>query len=61
LTVSETAKLLAVDNNWVRDHASYPGKKKVRRPALPAIKLGKLLRFRPADLKAWIADLAQGA
>ena len=40
LTVRQVAEWLNVSPSWVRDHATNR-----RRPALPALKLGKSLRF----------------
>jgi len=47
-TAQQTADLLGVSDRWVRDHATR------RFPKLPVIKLGSLLRFRPADIEAFI-------
>ncbi len=49
LSVSEVARWLGVSPAWVRDHAS--GR---RRPILPSVKLGKLMRFRPTEVERFI-------
>jgi len=48
LTVTEVAEWLQVKPGWVRKHATG-----TCRPKLPSEKLGKYLRFRWGDLKAW--------
>jgi hypothetical protein len=45
LGVQDVAEWLNLSPGWVRDHAS--GR---RRPILPSLKLGKLLRFRKSDV-----------
>ena len=55
LTVPEVARLLAVSDSWVRDHAT--GR---RRPRLPCVKLGKSLRFEEEALARWLEDLRRG-
>jgi Helix-turn-helix domain len=47
---AEVAKWLGVSVAWVRDHATR------KSPRLPAVKAGKLLRFRPIDVKDFIQD-----
>jgi len=54
LTVGQVAEWLNVSPSWVRDHAT-----KRRRPALPALKLGKTLRFREDQLAEWIRQLSE--
>ena len=49
-TVNEVAEYLVVDDGWVRDHSN--GK---RKPALPVVRVGKHLRYRRADIEAWVA------
>jgi excisionase family DNA binding protein len=44
----EVAKWLGVSSGWVRDHATR------KSPRIPAVKVGKLLRFRPEDVEAFI-------
>ena len=51
LDAEEVAERLHVSAGWVRDHAV--GR---RLPALPCIRLGCLIRFRPADIAAFIAE-----
>ena len=48
LTPGDVAKWLCVSPAWVRDHATR------KQPHLPAVKLGKLLRFRPVDVEKFI-------
>jgi len=47
---AEVAKWLGVSVAWVRDHATR------KSPRLPAVKAGKLLRFRPVDVRNFIQD-----
>jgi len=51
LDVFQVAELLSVSPDWVRSHANGN-----RQPALPCISLGKLLRFRRADIEAFIEN-----
>jgi excisionase family DNA binding protein len=53
LPPSDVAKLLNVSVGWVRDHATR------KQPHLPAVKLGKLLRFRPEDVEDFIRRWCQ--
>jgi len=55
LTVAEVAALLRVSEAWVRDHATR------KQPRLPAIKLGKLLRFRRGDVMEFLENLKKWA
>ena len=48
LTPKQVAEMLQVSAGWVRDHASR------KQPHLPAVKLGKLLRFRFDDVNEFI-------
>jgi excisionase family DNA binding protein len=48
LTPGDVARWLGVSPGWVRDHATR------KQPHLPAVKLGKLLRFRSSDVQAFI-------
>ena len=50
LTPVEVGELLGVSPAWVREHA------KRRRPRLPAVSLGKLLRFRRAEIERFLND-----
>ena len=47
---AEVAKWLGVSVAWVRDHATR------KSPRIPSVKVGKLLRFRPDDVKGMIQD-----
>ena len=51
LTAREVAARLGVSERWLRDHATR------RNPRIPAIKLGPLVRFRWADVQAFVAKL----
>src|ERR1700686_5284027 len=53
LTPGEVARWLGVSAAWVRDHAT--GKE----PHSPAVKLGKLLRFRPIDVETFRREWCQ--
>jgi hypothetical protein len=46
----EVAKLLGVSADWVRDHATR------RSPRIPAVKLGRLLRFTAVGLLNFIGE-----
>lgn len=48
LGLAEVAEWLGVSVAWVRDHATR------KSPRIPAVKAGKLLRFRPVDVKGFI-------
>ena len=50
LTPGEVARRLQVSSAWVRDHATR------KQPRLRAVKVGKLLRFRPEDVEAFIGQ-----
>jgi len=54
LTVRQVSEWLNVSPSWVRDHATNR-----RRPVLPALKLGKSLRFREDQLAEWIRQLSE--
>jgi excisionase family DNA binding protein len=47
---AEVAKALGVSSAWVRDHATR------KSPRIPAVKIGKLLRFRKTDVTDFIRD-----
>ena len=48
----DVAKWLGVSSGWVRDHATR------KEPRLKAVKVGKLLRFRPEDVEAFLRKCA---
>jgi excisionase family DNA binding protein len=48
-TPQEVAERLGVSERWVRDHATR------RNPRIRVVKLGPLLRFREADIAAFVA------
>jgi hypothetical protein len=49
----DVARWLGVSAGWVRDHATR------KQPRLKAIKVGKLLRFRPQDVEEFITRWCQ--
>lgn len=51
LTPTELAQWLGVSPQWVRKHASG-----TRRPQLPGVRLGKLIRFRAEEVEAWLRE-----
>ena len=51
LNPRQVAEWLDVSSAWVLDHAS--GR---RRPSLPSVKLGKVVRFRHGDVEQFIQD-----
>lgn len=55
LAPGDVAKWLGVSSAWVRDHATR------KSPRIPAVKVGKLLRFRPVDVRAFIRDCWSGS
>jgi len=48
LTAEEVAQILNVSTAWVYDHADR------KKPAIPSVRLGKAVRFRPDDLRTFI-------
>lgn len=51
LDPTQVAEWLGVSVAWVRDHSTR------KSPRLPTVKAGKLLRYRPADVKQFIRVL----
>ena len=47
--VAEVARRMGVTQSWVRDHVTRI------QPIIPHVKLGALVRFREADIDAFIA------
>ena len=47
---SDVADWLGVSAGWVRDHATR------KEPRIRAIKVGKLIRFRPEDVEEFLRD-----
>ncbi len=45
---NEVAKWLGVSVAWVRDHSTR------KAPLIPVVKLGKLLRYRPGDVRVFL-------
>lgn len=56
LTVAEVAAMLQMSEPWVRQHASG-----LRQPSIRSIKLGKKVRFKPADVLAFIDSMERVA
>jgi excisionase family DNA binding protein len=52
LTVDEVAQLLGVSAAWVYQHSCG-----ARRPALPSVKLGRAVRFRPESLEQFVLEM----
>jgi excisionase family DNA binding protein len=48
LTVEEVAAWLRVSPAWIRDHATR------KKPHLPVVRLGKLMRFRRLEIQDWL-------
>ena len=48
LTPDDVATWLGVSRGWVTDHSSR------KQPRLPVVRVGKLLRFRAADIEKWV-------
>jgi excisionase family DNA binding protein len=53
LTANEVAEILHVSAAWVYDHADR------KRPVIPSVRLGKAVRFRPADVQKFIEDMTR--
>ena len=53
LSVGAVAGILGVSQAWVRDHATR------KQPHLKCVKVGKLLKFRPADVEEFIQQWCQ--
>ncbi len=51
---ADVAKWLGVSSGWVRDHATR------KEPRLKAVKVGKLLRFRPEDVEDFLRTCTEG-
>jgi hypothetical protein len=51
MTPKQVADRLQVSVAWVRDHSTR------KQPRLPLVRIGGLLRYHPADIDRWIADL----
>ena len=47
---ANVAKWLGVSSAWVRDHATR------KEPRIRALKVGKLLRFRPEDVEEFLRE-----
>ena len=55
LTVQEVAELLRVPASWVYERTRRRGDQH-----LPHIKMGKYVRFRPAEIEAYLEGLHRG-
>jgi excisionase family DNA binding protein len=53
LEPTQVARWLGVSPGWVRDHATR------KHPRIRAVKVGKLLRFRPDDVEEFIRRACQ--
>jgi len=53
LTPNEVAEWLGVSAAWVRDHATR------KKPKLPSVRLGKLMRFREDEVQEFINTWAK--
>ncbi len=53
MDLAEVAKWLGVSTAWVREHATR------KEPRLRAVKVGKLLRFRPEDIEEFLQRWTQ--
>jgi len=51
LDARQVAAKLGVSERFIRDHTTR------RSPRIPGVKLGKLLRYRPADVAIFMAEL----
>ena len=51
LDVQDVALMLNVSPAWVRDHSTR------KKPKLPVVRLGSLLRYRRDDILAWIDEM----
>lgn len=50
LAPADVARWLGVSSAWVRDHATR------KEPRIRAVKVGKLLRFRPEDVEDFLRE-----
>ena len=53
LTVEEVAKILNVSAAWVYDHTAR------KRPRIPSVRLGKVVRFHPSDVEQFIREMTR--
>ncbi len=51
MNARQVAEKLGVSERFIRDHTTR------RFPRIPAVKLGKLIRYRPADVDVFMAEL----
>jgi hypothetical protein len=51
LNARQVAEKLGVSERFIRDHTTR------RSPRIPAVKLGKLIRYRPTDIDLFMAEL----
>lgn len=51
MNARQVAEKLGVSERFIRDHTTR------RTPKIPAVKLGKLIRYRPADVDVFMAEL----
>jgi excisionase family DNA binding protein len=55
LTVQEVAELLRVPVSWVYERTRRRGTERI-----PHVKMGKYVRFRPAEIEAYLEGLHRG-
>jgi excisionase family DNA binding protein len=53
LTARQVALILSVSTAWVYDHAER------KRPHIPCLRLGKIVRFRQEDVQKFIEDMSR--
>jgi excisionase family DNA binding protein len=53
LTAEEVAQILNVSTAWVYDHAER------KHPLIPSVRLGKVVRFRPEDMRAFVEEMTR--
>ena len=56
LSVAEVSQWLGVSQSWVRAHGSH-----TKRPHMPAIRMGGLLKFREEEVELWLQELKVAA
>lgn len=55
MSVEQVAGLLGVSQAWVYQHSCG-----ARRPHLPSVKLGRVVKFRPDSVEAFVTGLERG-
>ena len=54
LTAEQIAAILSVSTAWVYDHTAR------KRPLLPSVRLGRVVRFRLEDVRKFIDEMSKG-